>query len=160
MEDVRIHRGWLERSEVLPHICLRTGQPSGGMVRKRKIVTAPAWTAILVVLGALPYILARTAVGENITFYVPESPENRKQRRLMVAAAFALAIVGTVVMVGGMFAESNPTFLLGLAVIISAVPLSIWNVRAHSIGVRMKHQDPTVRLKRVHPSAAATLQSR
>jgi hypothetical protein len=157
MEDAEIHRGWLERSDALPHTCFRTGQPTGGMVRKRKLVTAPAWTGVLILLGALPYILLRTAVGETVTLLIPESPENRKQRRLTVAVAILLAMVGFGLFVFGTYNKVTPVWPLGLVIIIGSIALSIWNVRAHSIGVRMKHKDPTVRLKRVYPGAAVAM---
>jgi hypothetical protein len=159
MEDILIHRGWLERAEALPQICLRTGQPTGGLVLKRKLTTAPGWTAIFVVFGALPYLLIRMAIGDNVTLLVPESTENRKQRRLIGAGVIALAMVGMVIFLKGADRSSGPIAWLGVAMGVGAVALAIWNRKAHSIGVRMKHKDPTVRLKRVDPSIAAAMRA-
>lgn len=157
MEDVLIHRGWLERPNALPQICLRTGQPTGGIVRKRKIITAPAWIAVCVVFGALPYLLLRMVTGENVTLHVPESPENRKQRRLTGSAAIALVFVGLMISFVGADRSSGAIALVGVAMFVGALALVIWSSFTHSIRVRMKHKDPTVRLKRVDPGTAAAL---
>ena len=157
VEELDIHRGWLEQTGGLPPICLRTGLQTGGRVRKRKVVTAPAWVAIFILFGALPYALLRMAIGEQMTFLIPESPDLRKKRWSTAAAATLLATFGFFVLIVGVANQHAAYGLLGFAMVIGSIALAIWNGRAHSVAVRVKHKDPTVRLKRVDANTAAEI---
>jgi hypothetical protein len=53
VDKIVINRGWLEQTNALPPICLRTGVATDGNIEKRKISTAPAWAGVFVVFGGL-----------------------------------------------------------------------------------------------------------
>ena len=140
-------------------MCLRTGAPTEGLVQKRKITTAPPWVGIFIIFGALPYAILRAAIGEQITLLVPESREVRKRRQLTAAATVALVFVGLLAFTVGAVKNQALTEIVGALVFVGAIGLAIWNGQQHSIGVRMKHKDPTVTLKRLNADVASQLQA-
>jgi hypothetical protein len=159
MQKVEVHRGWLEQAGGIPPVCLRTGEPTNGLVRKRNIVTAPGWVAIFVLFGALPYIIARSAVGDKVTLQLPISPACRNKSRIYSLVALVVCIA-SVVPIGGGLGGSSTMVLLGLAVFCGGIGLAIWNRLTHNIGIKMSHKNPTVTLKRIHPDAATALRDR
>jgi hypothetical protein len=157
MEKVEIHRGWLEKADGLPQICLKTGTATGGKVQKRKLMTAPSWAAIFIVLGALPYVLIRMAMGEQITMYVPRTAASVTKSRLLTGAGWLAMFVGFMVFVVGAGGSSSVGMIGGGLIMVASIAFLIWVRRTCSVGVKMKHKDPTVRLSGVHPVAAAAL---
>jgi hypothetical protein len=158
MEKVEVHRGWLEKADGLPQVCLKTGEATGGKVQKRKLITAPAWAVIFIALGALPYVLIRMAMGEQVTLHMPRSSATIKKSRLLTAAGWLAILVGFMVFVVGAGGNSSVQMIAGGLIVVAAIAFLIWVRRACSVSIRMKHKDPTVRLKGVHPVAAAAIQ--
>jgi hypothetical protein len=158
MEKVEIHRGWLEKADGLPQICLKTGEASGGKVQKRKLMTAPTWAAIFILLGALPYVLIRMAMGEQITLHLPRTAASVTKSRLLAGAGWLAMFVGFMVFVVGAGGSSSVVMIAGGLIMVAAIAFLIWVRRTYGVGVKMKHQDPTVRLSGVHPVAAAAIQ--
>jgi hypothetical protein len=156
VEKIAINRGWLEQTNALPPICLMTGVATDGNVQKRKISTAPAWVGVFLVFGLIGYIILRAALGETLTLNLPRAKRIKVPHSISVGILF-LYLIALSFLVLGVGSVGMPAVLSGLVTLVVATTLAVTNTQTKTVGVRIKHANPTIVLNRVHPVAAQAL---
>jgi hypothetical protein len=148
MDKIAINRGWLEQVNAPPPLCLKTGQPTEGNVQQKVFTTAPSWTLGLIVLGLIPFVIARAAAGDRITMQIPRYKASMKASGWYQWVALLGGIVGIVGATIGSGNSNALVALVGVGVIVGSIGLAIWKTNENNVGIRMKHRDPIVVLSR------------
>lgn len=108
----------VRKESTLPEICIRTGQPTSGRMRTKKLSWVPPWTVIVFVIirvvGLICMLVARKTA--NVTFSLSEEAEAKRKQGLMVG--LGVAGVSLVVMIGGFAMESDTGAMLGIAGVV------------------------------------------
>jgi hypothetical protein len=146
----------------LPAVCVKTGQPADRWM-KRRYATAPRWTLVLLIAGAvlvgvLPYLIVRAIVSVKATGQLPFAGRVASRLRLFSIGGLTAFWVSIVVFLAGVVANSGVVsvlggllFALGLGLLIAA------GAMAPQAEVRVQPgvpNDRVVVLKRVHPNFA------
>lgn len=104
----------IRKESTLPEICIRTGQPTSGRMRTKKLSWVPPWTIIVFVLirliGLICMLVARKTA--NITFSLSEEAEAKRKQGLMIG--LGVAGVSLLVTIGGFSMASDSGAILGL----------------------------------------------
>ena len=97
----------VRKESSLPDICLRTGEPTGGRMRTKKLSWIPPWTVVVFVLiriiGIICMLVARKTA--NVTFALSEQAEAKRKQGLQIG--FGVAGVGLVLVIAGVALESD-----------------------------------------------------
>ncbi len=97
----------VRKESALPDICLRTGEPTGGRMRTKKLSWIPPWTVVVFVLiriiGIICMLVARKTA--NVTFALSEQAEAKRKQGLQIG--FGVAGVGLVLVIAGVALESD-----------------------------------------------------
>ena len=98
----------------LPEICLRTGEPTTGRMRTKKLSWIPPWTVVVFILirivGLICMLVARKTA--NLTFSLSEEAEAKRKQGLMIG--LSVFGIGVAVIVGGVAMESPDGGLIAL----------------------------------------------
>ncbi len=97
----------VRKESSLPDICLRTGEPTGGRMRTKKLSWIPPWTIVVFVLiriiGIICMLVARKTA--HLSFALSEQAEAKRKQALMIG--FGVAGVGMLLMVVGIALEND-----------------------------------------------------
>lgn len=79
----------IRKEATLPEICIRTGQPTSGRMRTKKLSWVPPWTIVVFILirlvGLICMLVARKTA--NVTFSLSEEAEAKRKQGLMIGLA-------------------------------------------------------------------------
>jgi hypothetical protein len=88
--------------------------------------------------------------------HIPKAKRIKMPHSISVGILFLYLIAISFLLLGAGTA-GLPAAVCGLVTLIVATTLAVMNGQAKTVGVRIKHADPTVVLTRVHPAAAQVL---
>jgi hypothetical protein len=142
----------------LPAVCAKTGQPATGWQATRATCT-PGWVYSLLLFGVIPFFIAHAYTTRQRDGWVPVSAEvlrRRRAGRAVVAGAVAGALLTAIAMT--VAAPELGWLLVGFGVL--AVAAGVWSTLAGGVVARLRPEDGSVSLRRVHVefarAAAAT----
>ena len=136
-------------SGALPPICARTGQPADCLLAVRAKARA-GWTWWLLVLGVLPFLVARY-LAQEVTIQVPCTERVVHQLEHLHLARL-LALLGMVAFAGfGLVTGCRPAAFAAIAFLGTAALLGAVQA-ARSVRARLDPSARTVVLSGVHPS--------
>lgn len=115
----------------LPDICLRTGQPTGGRMRTKKLSWIPPWTIVVFIvirlIGLICMLVARKTA--HLTFALSEEAEAKRKQALMIG--LGVAGVGLLLMIAGVALESDAgvaaAMLGGIAMFVGIILAAVLN---------------------------------
>jgi hypothetical protein len=95
------------RKNLLPSVCMVTGEPTGD-VKRHTFSWTPPWVGILILAGLLPYIVVALILRKQITIDVPLVA--RKRGHWAVRQAFGLiGVLGCIALgIAGIVISSDP----------------------------------------------------
>lgn len=104
----------VRKESTLPEICIRTGQPTSGRMRTKKLSWVPPWTIIVFVLirivGLICMLIARKTA--NVTFSLSEEAQAKRKQGLTIGLGVAGASL--LVTIAGFAMDSESGALLGV----------------------------------------------
>lgn len=115
----------------LPDICLRTGQPTGGRMRTKKLSWIPPWTVVVFIvirlIGLICMLVARKTA--NLTFALSEEAEAQRKQGLMIG--LGMFGVGVLMLIAGVVLESDggiaAAMLGGVAMFVGIILAAVLN---------------------------------
>lgn len=104
----------VRKESSLPDLCLRTGQPTGGRFRTKKLSWIPPWTIVVFIvirlIGLICMLVARKTA--HLTFALSEEAEAKRKQAVMIG--LGVMGVGIVLVAGGVAMESDAGVGAGL----------------------------------------------
>lgn len=95
----------VRKGSSLPDICLRTGQPTGGRLRTKKVSWIPPWTIVVFIvirlIGIICMLVARKTA--HLTFALSEQAEAKRKQAVMIGlgvAGVGILLIGAGVALG------------------------------------------------------------
>jgi hypothetical protein len=137
----------------LPPVCAKTGLPASETVRVAGRA-APSWVAPMVLVGFLPWLLARAGASRRYEIEVPLTADAWRRFRMFRSAGLTAALTGlacSVIAAGTGAAVVTVLLLVGVAVVGGAGLLV--NEWVNWFGVRLSPEGE-YGLTRVHPRFA------
>jgi hypothetical protein len=134
-----------------PPLCVKTGQQATSTV-KLKATHTPAWVHLLLPIGLLLWIRARSRNESKLQIAVPVSNQAWSRYQTVHWAAIGLGIIGLAVLVGSLSVGHVPGMLAGGCIIAVAVPAYALGEAVMWVGIRYLPARRTVIISRAHPS--------
>ena len=136
-----------------PPVCAKTGKTTQAVVDLR-VVIMPRWSRLLLLLGVLPWFIARPVIGQGFIARIPLTED-------LVARVTKSRADLTAAMLGGVFATIIGSFVprddlqvafvgLGFLIVVGSVTALILGERDYGIDIRPTTWE-TVMLRRIHP---------
>ena len=136
-----------------PPVCAKTGKTTQAVVDLR-VVIMPRWSRLLLLLGVLPWFIARPVIGQGFIARIPLTED-------LVARVTKSRADLTAAMLGGVFAtiigsivprdDLQVAFVgLGFLIVVGSVTALILGERDYGIDIRPTTWE-TVMLRRIHP---------
>ncbi len=101
---------WVAAGYAVPQVCARHGEPAAEGVRTRFQSRPPSWSYVLLILGALPFLIVAYSVRKTV--YAPSWPFCAQckalRTRLLVIGCVTL-VAGAALFAGGVVASGGAT---------------------------------------------------
>lgn len=136
-----------------PPVCAKTGEPTE-TVAEIPLTIMPRWSRILLVLGVVPWFVARPFIGRRIVARLPLA-EKLVKRRTRSRADLVSAMFGGLLAtaLGSLIPRDELQVALvgvGFVIVIATVVALVMGERDYGVDVRPTPWE-TVTLQRVHP---------
>jgi len=121
----------VRKESSLPDICLRTGEPTGGRLRTKKLSWIPPWTIVVFIvirlIGLICMLVARKTA--HLTFALSEQAEAKRKQAVMLG--LGVAGLGIVLVAAGVALESDAgvgaALLGGIAMFVGIILAAVLN---------------------------------
>src|SRR2546423_3176717 len=114
--DVQIPANWVGAGYGVPTVCSRHGEPAERMRRIRLISRPPQWSYVLLVVGALPFLIVVHALRKTVKAPAwPFCVQCRSRSRLWASIGLGMVALAVVTWVGAaVVSDENVSPLLVL----------------------------------------------
>lgn len=139
------------QAEVLPRVCVKTGVPTGDVVRVRGRA-APEWAGATILFGLVAWLFVSSLSSRSYDVVVPFRAEAWRRHRALRTASLATLWAGVALAVVVGVLGGNGGFMLLLTLL--GLAMLVVNDWRNSFGVRLG-RDGALELTRVHDDFAA-----
>lgn len=139
-----------------PPLCIKTGQPATATVKLRATHT-PAWVHLLLPLGLVIWIRARSRNESKLTIGVPVATDAWSRYQTVHWTSIGLGIIGLAILIGAAVVWHVTAMLVGICILAVAVPAYALGEAMTWVGIRYFPDRRSVILTRVHPSFALSV---
>lgn len=141
----------------LPRVCAKTGEWADGYVRI-EFAQTPGWTAILLLFGLLPFLIASAFATVRIVGIVPMSDQALRRGRSFTWVYRGLFLLAMLVVGIGIWADADVVVRGGVVAFLAALVVMV--VGRPFFWPRGRLDGDWVSLSFVHPRFADALEDR
>jgi len=99
----------------LPQVCAKHGQPATGTKSVKIISKPPAWAAVLIIVGVLPYLIVVMLLRKTVPAPAwPWCEQCTAERKTRLSVGFGVLALGLLLFAGAVALNNDTSALLGL----------------------------------------------